>query len=485
MTRDHVVQLSSIDHCMPRAYVRTCLAFTVGPQQDVHEQIQKLNSFVKRTVHAVPYLAGYVVPSKQSDGRTDAQEIHVSDVDVANYPDIVTSYRLRDAIASEYPTYAILKEKRLPPSVIKPDLVSDLRTDIDGDHEPVFRVQANPLDGGLIVAVYVHHCVTDGTGFGKLMSGDLLHSAASLDCSPDPNDSPAHDHYVSHVCNTLLANSAREESEQRSRLSRGHDSDYRTKRHLVEARELRSSTDSKAPPGQGCVFSFATAKLEALKRDMTQFLNSSIHNCKPPFISLHDVLQTVLWHHMTKARMGSLKPEHYIIKSDLFIPVNLRSKINPPLTDAFLGCAVDSARASLPLVHLAQSGPNALAHTALSIRAAIAQVNDDFIRECITLANTSADVKDLLATNMSRGIGADMYITSWEKLGLYDSNLGMDLGGPDWVRKPHSRDPGACIVLPKHKHRDFYEVVVQLRSEDMERLLVDNEFMGLVEHTIE
>ena len=126
--------------------------------------------------------------------------------------------------------------------------------------------------------------------------------------------------------------------------------------------------------------------------------------------------------------------------------------------------------------------------TALAIRQAINSVDEAYIRQAIALAMKSTpviDVRDLQASNIYRAEGADMYITSWEKLRLYDATFEMGLGQPDWVRKPWSRDPGSCIVLPLDERKDYLEVVIQLAVADMGRLLEDEAFMGYVRRWIE
>ena len=78
-----------------------------------------------------------------------------------------------------------------------------------------------------------------------------------------------------------------------------------------------------------------------------------------------------------------------------------------------------------------------------------------------------------------------MYVTSWERLELYDATLEMDLGKPDWVRKPWSKDPGSCVVLPRDDRKSFIEVLVQMTEEDMARLLRDEVFMSYVVRTLD
>jgi hypothetical protein len=171
----------------------------------------------------------------------------------------------------------------------------------------------------------------------------------------------------------------------------------------------------------------------------------------------------------------------------LLIPVNIRGRMLPPLPSSFFGSAVDFASVKLSLAHLSNSTPSAYALTALAIRHAVRAVQDAYVRATIQLSNTpNVDVRDLQAANMNRTTGADMYITSWLGLPLYEKgDLWMGLGQPDWVRKPWSRDPGACIILPQDPRRHVLEVVVQMAAEDMERLLRDEAFMGFVDRTIE
>ena len=173
--------------------------------------------------------------------------------------------------------------------------------------------------------------------------------------------------------------------------------------------------------------------------------------------------------------------------STLLIPVNIRGRMIPPLPSSYFGSAVDFASVRQTIAHLSTSTPSSYAMTALAIRHAVAAVQDPYVRATINLSNTPyIDVRDLLAANINRATGADMYITSWHGLPLYEKgDLGMGLGMPDWVRKPWSRDPGACIILPQDPRKDVLEVVVQMVAADMERLLRDEVFMEFVERTIE
>jgi hypothetical protein len=63
--------------------------------------------------------------------------------------------------------------------------------------------------------------------------------------------------------------------------------------------------------------------------------------------------------------------------------------------------------------------------------------------------------------------------------------LDIGLGPPDWVRKPWSKDPGSCIIMPKDLRKHVVEVVVQMTENDMARLLMNQKLMSMVSRVIE
>lgn len=158
---------------------------------------------------------------------------------------------------------------------------------------------------------------------------------------------------------------------------------------------------------------------------------------------LTSYLEALLWHRMTRARSKSIDTFE-VPQSRLFTPVNIRSKISPALSDSYFGAAVDFAVTELPIEHLVRDDHDwltALSQTAISIRHAIQAVDEKYIRQAIALArdpDPNVDVRDLMGSSMNRSSGADMYITSWQKLGLYEATLDLGLGRPDWIRKPKS-----------------------------------------------
>ncbi len=472
---NHVIRLSGIEHCMPRSYIRLCLAYRL-PNKDMLPSVEaKLNDFVRRTVDAKPYLAGSVVAVDNPGNRVGAVEIRFSDSDYCDYPPVRVRHFAPDEIGPL--TYDELCEKSLPPSLIKPEIVSVLKESADEDWAPVFRIQANVIEGGIIISVYLHHCISDGTGAGLLVSGSLLHDEFKFDRYLDGG---SHDTQpLSHRLEAF----ADHKSHVRNELSYPSFNQINNRQLKWKNVPLPDQVDDPVrPPGRGCVFAIPLAKLEEMKKRLEVLAGTN------DFISRSDVLMAFVWHSMTKARIPSLAEKNNITSSKLNIPVDIRKKLKKPLSNSYFGAAVDFASAELSLCHLADASDASMFETAVTIRKAIKNVDESYIRQAIALAMKSSpniDVRDLQGSNMDRAEGADMYITSWEKLKLYDATFEMGLGRPDWVRKPWSRDPGSCIVLPFDEHKDYLEVVIQLAVADMGRLLEDKAFRDFVSRWIE
>ena len=496
--REYTIHLSSIDHCMPRAYIRVCLAFRLPHPHALKPALAGLERFLRGVIRNAPYLAGYVDPAPSGDGAVGRVQILFSPGDVDDFPTL----QVRPFSPDERSwTYDELDEAGLPPSVIRPELVSALPENTDDGRAPAFRVQANVVEGGLIVSIYLHHCVSDGTGLGLLVSGGLghpTHPPDAVDChhrsgpsdNPVANGGPPDGH---------LGATAAGESLLRTRLcdSAGFDATRHLK-HRDPTVPRRGSISAPIKPGRGCVFALSLPKLDCLKSLLQTFIPEPPAPAMPVngeaglepehgYMTDHDVLHALLWHHCARARIPSLSPANRTASASLLIPVNIRARVEPHLPETYFGSAVDFARATQPLPRLAQGTPANLAALALAVRRAVSAVQDPYVRSAISISNTPGlDVRDLLAANMDRVSGADMYITSWLHLPLYTrGDLGMGLGMPDWVRKPWSRDPGACIILPQDPRKQTVEIVVQLADPDMARLLKDADFMEFVERVIE
>jgi hypothetical protein len=471
---DHIVHLSSIEQVMPRAYIRVCLAYRVPSEEHLQLAIERLRTRVRKIVDAKPYLSGHVTDVKLPDQQIGRAEIRFTTHGYLKYP-AVEVRTLLNSDGSQI-DYDELDREGLPPSRLRPEDVSALLPNVDPSIlAPVFRIQANLVKGGLIVSIYLHHCISDGTGLDLITTGDIMNDKNTFH-RPDPSDS------VSKLEDKLKA-FAYQKTQIRQELSYAPP-DLANNRNLT-GRRLDGPVIPANAPGRGCVMMISSQKISTL---LDEYNDVGDRDHRPAHTK-NSLLMALLWRHMTRARRPSIEHNANIKTSSLLIPVDIRRKLKRPLLPSYFGAAVDSAKAKLTLDALTDSNVMNLREVSTTVRESIARVDDSFVREAIALANTTdreIDVTDLQASCMDRATGADMYITSWLRLRTYASDFGMGLGGPDWVRKPWSRDPGSCIILPqKSENSDYYEVVVQMTEMDMDRLLGDQEFMNFVVRVID
>ncbi len=473
---EHVIQLSSIEHCMPRAYIRICFAYRVPDERRLEEAKAGLRAFVKKIVDAKPYLAGEVVGAKALGPRTSQAEIRFTTSGYLNYPIVEVQTLLNsDGTSIEYDE---LDEAGLPPSRLRPEEVSALPPNVDPQKSsPVLRVRANLVKGGLIVSFYLHHCISDGTGFDLLTSGDVLDDGFTF-CGP-----PASGDLDISALEHRLKTFAQQKTFIREKLSTAP-ADLQRNRQ-IEARRLDQPAMLANPPGRGCVMMISASKISAL---IDRFNNDDTSRL-PLYHTTSSVLMALLWRHMTCARKPSIQHNTDVRTSKLLVPVNVRKRLKEPLPEGYFGAAVDFGKAELDIDLLTDLAGMQLDQISHIIRRAVVDVDDAYVRQLIAFANaadTGTDVHDIQASNMDRVNGGDMYITSWLTLRSYQHDLGMGLGGPDWVRKPWSRDPGSCIILPRRSPTpEYYEVVVQMTESDMGRLLEDKEFMSYITRVID
>jgi hypothetical protein len=273
--KEHVIQLSSIEHCMPRAYIRVCLAYPLPDNTDLVLLVTRLNQFTRKVVDAKPYLAGHVVPAPNSESQPGLAEIHFSDHDFLHYPPVELEHISEADIPYDYKE---LNEMKLPPSLIRPEIVSALPEGISDGKAPVFRLQANVVKGGLIVSTYLHHCISDGTGMGLIITGSVLHDDFTFDRHLESKG------FDTLGLNRRLSEFANQQTIVRRDLSWSFPNQI-SDRLFYHRRPTTSHSTRPKSDGRGCIFTFPKDRLLALWQELRT--TAGVAN----FISENDVLR--------------------------------------------------------------------------------------------------------------------------------------------------------------------------------------------------
>jgi hypothetical protein len=166
--------LSLADQTTVRVYVQKVLFFPF-PDGNQEEALRVLEAGLRVTLAKFPFLAGTL--SLADAGRLALR--YPLDITDAHMAEIFQ----RKMITDYEHTYAALKELGLPmsacdskwflPDVLRnnpgvPPLGEGI-TNFKGNSMPALAIQASFIPGGLVLSVYNHHSVMDGTGTNTFM----------------------------------------------------------------------------------------------------------------------------------------------------------------------------------------------------------------------------------------------------------------------------------------------------------------------------
>lgn len=142
------VQLSAVDSALPAIYSRRILIFSSlqpenQPQHDRSGTIQILHDAMQKTVQEFPILA-YSVSFASGQWRflPGNARLHIKDLPLS---------------------FQKLKDTNFSSVLLKPDVLSTVPGMIDFENKwDCCRVQANFIDGGLLISVSISHLAMDG-----------------------------------------------------------------------------------------------------------------------------------------------------------------------------------------------------------------------------------------------------------------------------------------------------------------------------------
>lgn len=156
--------LSTLDRGAPHTYIRYALVFACSADQSA-AAIEKLQKATKRLVSETPMLAGVVTTSDQSNPT-----IAVTIDQINDFKASIAHPQSGDQ------DYAFIRRHGFAPRYISSVGYTPLTDGFIGDTNSCCAIQANLIDGGLVLAIYLHHAVADVRGVAmivRLMSEGL------------------------------------------------------------------------------------------------------------------------------------------------------------------------------------------------------------------------------------------------------------------------------------------------------------------------
>lgn len=431
-----------------KLYTQLCCIFPVTDASTHDTIVKTLRDGLDRLSASFPWLAGNVINEGACEGNTGVYRIVPSGKIPLSTRDLRgdASAPSMDGLRSAQYPMSMLDEKLIAPCVTL-NLPGNT-IGLAADSAPVFAVQANFIEGGLMLTFVGQHNAMDMTGQGHIIN---LLSQACHERPFTPDE-------------IMIGNPDR--TKTISLLDDSYEPGPELDPQMVKP-QIESSNGNPAPPPESswAYVTFSAASLASLKSLATKTMAPSVR-----FVSTDDTVSAFIWQCISRARIPRLQPNSL---STFARAVDVRQRMGIPAT--YPGMLQNMTYNSDTLQHLADEPLGAIAS---ELRAQLDPKTTDLAyntRAMATFIARSAD-KTKLSVTACVDTSSGILLSSWAKIDTYDLDFNLGLGKPEAVRRPSFVPFESLIYLMPRSPNGEMTVAICLRDEDWKRLKVDEEF---------
>lgn len=469
----NLVPLSPFDNVMARFYAKFIFFFRLQQDQNIRTVHGILEKGLRMTLCDIPVFAGKVYFIRPDDRNSTVGRLEI------RYPAIQSPGSIPELVFKDYTDdidYDDLINKGVPQDeldgekLLPTSSAPDLATGAD-----VLVLQANYVDGGVLLGVAIFHSATDATGsttFLRLWANNCSRvqdenavSESALHLSPGSLDYSSLREYISTSEKEPLC--APQENWRLLGLC-----PLRLDRETLSLATMLRTTPKKKMTTS--IFYFSPKSFLQLKKDGSMSGSSRL-------ISSNDVLMGLLWRAIMRARIAAAAPprdhiEH--VEATLDTTLDARP-LFPGLSSDYVGSLILINTTRMPLSVLTDPS-TPLAQVSVEVRATVDEITQERARRALSLADIIPDYTKVTHPFASFD-GDEVCITSLIQLTWFELNWGkmFDNGGRIESLRPTRRELDAvfrrCMVLPMRQNGGF-EVLVSLFEEEMQHLEKDQEF---------
>jgi hypothetical protein len=394
-----------------------------------------LHGGLERLVQNVPWVGGRVVKSPSG-----YRGIRIS----GSAPSLTAKQ-----LENELPTYLCMHQAGFPFSMLDEKVIAPRPTlpGLDENDTPVFTVQANFVQGGLLLVFNAQHNCMDLRGQAQLI--ELFAQACrGNDFSPEQLELANMAQYgLTPPSGATLAEQGSAHADDRPKPTQ-------------QRYDLQNCGQSR-----WSYFVFSAANLLRLKQ-------LAIEDKFCDFISTDDALSALLWQASLRCRKPRLSPTD--AESTFERQVDARKHVGAP--HAYMGNMVFKSSVKL---RVADVDEMSLGQIASQLRQGLSP--EPTIEHQMRLAAEKAQAaignsrQDRTAVRQRLPL-TDFKLSSWAQERCYDVNFGGRLGRPEAVRRPSFEAwEGLSYFMPRTLSGDIF-VAVCLNDSDLERLREDKQF---------
>ena len=491
--------LAPFDHVAPRAHVPKLLYFSSAAEPE--DIVSVLRNAVSKTLEALPILKGTVDKVKEGfsyqEGCLSIQAPYYTADQILSIRDLRKRYDIRKLRAEHFPSNGV------DAALVTPDL--------SRDPPPAMLIQANLIEGGLLLAFAIHHTIMDEQGLFnviRVLSSYCSGSDGARLVGPDWTDrSPLMEGEGPGKLEAYPEYRLRpEESLGKPPVYISDESNVGTAvlffsdSSLEKLKEVASKTDEASKQVNGSVVVNGTESI------------NSTHKISKSWISTNDALCGLLWKSITTARAPTLVHHPPSTLSHFNMAVSGRSILSPPISPNYVGNVTVISKAYLPLSMLlplptssspngtevdetsqakkTRSGPLPLPSLALTIRKSITNITSPTIKDIIASLRSVPNLERLAPSGYTSH-GTNIGCSSWARQPYYDLQWGPVVGGETGkcqrLRWRSLKTDGVFVILPRLPgggaggEEGGLEIILGLEREVMGRLLGDEEFREFAE----
>ncbi|KAF4988718.1 hypothetical protein FDECE_14953 [Fusarium decemcellulare] len=475
--------LSTWNQIAPRAYQRQWFCFPHKQEVNLELLTDHLRLALDRLATYFPHLLGKISLLSNPQGYLC--------IDLGD--DTKIPLKLYDERCSYPWTYAHLKAQGFPARAFV-DKSFDLPYQLENsDGIPVFEVHVRLIEGGLLLCIYCHHSVSDGTSVNNIVS-----SFAQLTRDPEQalevKCGDIHVDIPDNICSEADQN--------------GFD------KLLAACPEYRLLSSPTGPtqfrmPSTGTQWQDInkTGRIFVIGAQQIKQLQHSLAGQSNRAPSTFTCLAALAWAYATKARLNSPKnllssspDEKIAVPKDvrLMISIDWRKRAFADIMGSTAGNAVALPKTAVDTnIVLDACGTDedtscsALVEITRAIDTMVGGVDDDFVALRTTLFRKAPDPRFIgvdadprdprdFYFNTWRHFGGD---TRWKIPGVVEEDGG---SAPDAIRRAQGNwNMGAGLILPARKGCSGFEVMVTLDVDAMSVLCEDAGWNSWVNEVLE
>lgn len=455
--QDVVGQLSRL-----KTYTHVLLCFPLSDDVPKDSIEEALKTAALRLALAFPWLASKVINEGSQHG--DSGVFRLAPCSSFAAPNTIIRFKDCTDVCSHYAEIAqaqgpfrLLDGKTLGPVKAFPETYDES----ESDPAPVLVLQANFIQGGLLLDAAAQHNFIDGGGlfqcmrlFAKAMCGEKF---SDLEIQQGNRDRR----------NLIPQLAADEPLLDHSHLRRPS---------LFVNQGQQQAPGAPRPPAAWHTFRFSGSGIAQLKKIANENIAQEVSESLVPFVSTNDALSAFCWKTLSRVRLDRRRRPGDVSKFSRALDVRPAMQI----PKEYMGQMGYNATCRLTFKELEESS---LGKVASVLRKTVKDVNNEYsVRSWVTLIAKEPD-KSTIMFGGTFNPDTDIGLSSLAHVELYSADFGV-LGKPALVRRPNFLPLESCVYFWSQTEAEDIDVLMCLNEADVQALNENTQWKGYAEHIV-